>query len=267
MSTSTNSNSESVAPGQPGRSGSESPRLRSRQAEEELRRLSQQLLRERDDSRRRMARELHESAGQSLAALKMTLGRLREALSSEERDVSHLLQSADALADAAIRAVRTVSYVIHPPLLDEAGLGPALRWYAEGFSQRSGIAVRVEAPDDFGRWSQETETTVFRIVQEALTNVHRHSGSRTATIRLIREGSRIVTEVEDEGCGLQPSAGDRAQNPPYGVGIAGMRERAELLNGRFEIRSAPGHGTAVRVVLPDSPRKVPARLSQPDWNV
>ena len=237
------------------------------QAEEELRRLSQQLLRARDDGHRHTARVLHESAGQTLAALKMTLARLREALPSQDRDAHDLLQSAAALADTAIGEVRTVSYLMHPPLLDEAGLSPALRWYAQGFSQRSGIAVAVDAPDDFGRCSQETETAVFRIVQEALTNVHRHSRSRTATIRLARQPGRLVAEVEDQGCGFHSTVRNGSQPKPYGVGIAGMRERVKLLNGRLEIRSDPGHGATVRVVLPDAPRLGPTRISDPDWSV
>ncbi len=237
------------------------------QSEEDLRRLSHQLLRARDEGHRRVARELHESAGQSLAALKMTLGRLRDSLPTEDPATGELLQSAAELADAAIREVRTVSYLMHPPLLDHAGLGPALRWYADGFSQRSGIAVVVEVADDFGRCSQETETTIFRIVQEALTNVHRHSGSHTATIRLFREERHIVTEVQDEGCGLQPSARGRTQNAPYGVGIAGMRERVKHLDGVFNVLSDSGHGTTVRAILPLSAPEAPASISRPDWSV
>lgn len=229
-------------------------------SEEELRRLTQELMRARDDDRRHMARELHASAGQSLAALKMSLGRLRSELPEKQELVHELLNSAIELADGAIREVRTVSYLMHPPMLDEAGLASALRWYADGFAKRSGIRVRVEVPEDFGRHSQEIETTVFRIVQEALTNVHRYSGSRTATIRLEAAKGKIRAEVRDEGCGL-PSvtqmAGSRA---PLGVGIASMRERVKLLNGIFEIESAPGSGTTVRVILPMTEDLRPAAL-------
>ena len=133
-----------------------------------------------------MARELHESAGQSLAALKMSLSRLYESLPKNKRLAQTLLRSSVELADAAVREVRTVSYLMHPPLLDEAGLGPALRWYARGFAERSKIAVTVDIADDFGRASQDVEMTVFRVVQEALTNVHRYSGSSTACIRVTR---------------------------------------------------------------------------------
>ena len=233
-------------------------------AEEDLRQLSQQLLRARDDDRRHVARELHESAGQTLAALKMTLGRLRDSLPDGGDPASELLQSANNLADAAIREVRTISYLMHPPLLDEAGLGSALRWYAEGFSKRSGIEVRVEVPDDFGRHSQEIETTVFRIVQEALTNVHRYSGSRTATIRLARGARQIVAEVRDEGCGLDPSNSPPNRHAPYGVGIEGMRERVKHLGGAFELESTPGRGTTVWVILPIPSPELHARFAGAD---
>jgi PAS domain S-box-containing protein len=224
------------------------------QAEEELRRLSQQLMCTRDQDRRNVARELHESAGQSLAALKMTLGRLREALPGKNGRARDLVGSATELAEAAIREVRTVSYLMHPPLLDEAGLAPALRWYAKGFSERSGIAVSVEVPDDFGRQSQEIETTVFRIVQEALTNVHRYSASGTAQISLTREDGQVLAEIRDEGCGLAvPSVAPSRQTAP-GVGIAGMRERVQQLNGFFELESVPGRGTTVRAILPECPQ-------------
>jgi PAS domain S-box-containing protein len=219
-------------------------------AEEELRRLTQELMRARDDDRRHMARELHASAGQSLAALKMSLGRLGSEL-PRGRDLAHeLLNSAIELAEGAIREVRTVSYLMHPPMLDEAGLASALRWYADGFAKRSGIQVSVKVSEDFGRHSQEIETTVFRIVQEALTNVHRYSGSRTATIRLGSKDGQIRAEVRDEGCGLPPAGQVAGARAPLGVGIASIRERVKQLNGAFEIQSAPGLGTTVRVTLP-----------------
>jgi len=227
-------------------------------SEEDLRRLTQELMRARDDDRRHMARELHASAGQSLAALKMSLGRLRGELPEKEEWVHELLNSAIELADGAIREVRTVSYLMHPPMLDEAGLASALRWYADGFAKRSGIQVCVEVPQDFGRHSQEIETTVFRIVQEALTNVHRYSGSRTATIRLEAAKGKIRAEVRDEGCGLPSVAQVAGSRTPLGVGIASMRERVKQLNGIFEIESAPGRGTTVRVMLPTTEDLRPA---------
>jgi PAS domain S-box-containing protein len=217
--------------------------------EEELRRLSHQLLRTRDEDRRQMARDLHESAGQSLAALKMTLGRLRQTLPGKKSLAAELLKSAYELAEGAIREVRTVSYLLHPPLLDEAGLGPALRWFAKGFAERSAVDVRVDVPDDMRRPSQEVETTIFRIVQEAMINVHRYSGSSTAWIRLIQQDRQVVAEIHDYGCGLPPAPARGSKTPP-GVGIAGMRERVKQLNGVFELESAPGKGTTIRAILP-----------------
>jgi len=219
-------------------------------AEEDLRRLSHQLMRARDDERRHAARVLHDSAGQSLAALKMTLRRLEEELPKTNRKARELLESSMELATMAVQEVRTVSYLMHPPMLDEAGLSLALRWYARGFCERSGIDVKVEVPKDLGRQSQEIETTIFRIVQEALTNVHRHSGARAALIRLARENGQIRAEIRDEGRGLALPSPAQSANAPLGVGIAGMRERVQQLNGVFEFESAPGRGTTVRAILP-----------------
>jgi PAS domain S-box-containing protein len=221
-------------------------------AEDDNHRLSQQLMSTRDEERRNIARELHESAGQSLAALKMTVGQLRKTLSGKNKRAHALLHSLTEQAEDAIREVRTISYLMHPPLLDEAGLGPALRWYARGFAERSGINVSIDVPDDFARQSRETETTVFRIVQEALTNVHRYSGSRTAQITLTRDNGRVRAEVRDNGCGLAVPRREPNRQKAFGVGIAGMRERVQQLNGEFEIESAPGRGTTVRAILPDS---------------
>ncbi len=221
-----------------------------KRAQEEQQRIWRQMTHGRDEERRRMARELHESAGQSLAALKMNLSRLYESIPKKQKQAQALWRSSAVLVEDAIREVRTVSYLMHPPLLDEAGLAPALRWYARGFAERSKIVVTVDIPDDFGRASQEVETTVFRVVQEALTNVHRYSGSSTARVRVSREGARLFAEVEDEGCGLAVvSEGAGSQAPP-GVGIAGMRERVQHLSGAFEIESVAGRGTVVRVTLP-----------------
>ena len=219
-------------------------------AEGELHRLSQKLLRARDDERRNVARELHESTGQTLAALKMSLGRLRQALPPGDEILHNLLRSSLDLAEDAVREIRTLSYLMHPPMLDEAGLRSALTWYAKGFAERSGISVYLDAPEDFGRCGQELETTVFRIVQEALTNVHRYSGSSTATIRLSRAAETISAEIKDDGCGLPPPSLTSGWTMLPGVGIVGMRERVKQLKGRFDIESSPGKGTTVRVVLP-----------------
>jgi PAS domain S-box-containing protein len=220
--------------------------------EEELRRLSHELLRTQDAERRQMARDLHESVGQTLAALKMTLANHDHARAENGDALAHL-QEARGLAEDAIREIRVVSYLMHPPMLDEAGLTPTLEWYARGFSDRSNIQTAVEVDPDLGRFSQQIETTVFRIVQEALTNVHRYSGSQTVTIRVARQERQVLVEVSDQGCGLHSIAPGR--NARLGVGIAGMRERVKQLDGIFEMESRPGHGTTVRAVLPFVPQE------------
>jgi len=229
----------------------------------DLRRLTHQLMNQQDTQRRHLARELHESAGQSLAALKMTLGRLRRHLPRNDGGMATaLLDSAVLLTDGTIREVRTVSYLLHPPLLDDAGLGPALRWYAKGFSERSGIRAAVRIADPFGRYSQEIETTVFRVVQEALTNVHRYSGSTTAQIRVAQEDSQLRVEIRDHGCGLASPKGTPHRRAELGVGISGMRERVRQLGGVFELASVPGEGTTVRVLLPAAPLKPLAKSTR-----
>jgi PAS domain S-box-containing protein len=219
-------------------------------SEDELHKLSQQLIRARDDERRHMARDLHESAGQTLAALKMSLARVQDELPEDCETARDLLRFSYELASTAVREVRTVSYLMHPPMLDEAGLDPALRWYARGFSERSMIRVDVDIAEDFGRQSQEIEITIFRVVQEALTNVHRYSGSRTASIRLTRDRESICVEIEDTGCGIPLMSASDHQMSSQGVGIAGMRERIKELNGTFQIESSPGRGTTIRTILP-----------------
>jgi signal transduction histidine kinase len=215
-------------------------------ADRELHNLTRELFRARDEERRTVARELHESVGQTLAAIKMSLGRLGKSLRQEDHGLQASLHSALELADAAVREVRTLSYLMHPPMLDESGLRSALHWYARGFAERSGISVQVLVPENYGRYDHDIEVTIFRIVQEALTNIHRYSGSRTASIRLTNDDTRICVVIRDEGCGL-PVAYRR--NEASGVGIAGMRQRVEQLGGKFEIESTPGKGTTVRVNL------------------
>lgn len=219
--------------------------------EQKLHRLSQQLMQLRDDEQRRMARQLHETAAQTLAALKMTIKRVEESLPKQD-DVAHaLLRSAAILADDTSREIRTLAYLMHPPMLDASGLPSALRWFIEGFSKRSGIAAKVSIAGDFGRSSRAIETTIFRIVQEALTNVHRHSGSRTAEVRLARKARTIRLEIEDQGRGMKcdlPALHDPAL---LGVGIAGIRERVKQLAGSMHIVTAPKSGTTIQVILPD----------------
>jgi signal transduction histidine kinase len=218
-------------------------------ANQGLRELTARLMQLQDEERRRIARELHDSVGQTLAALTMNLTTVRadiERLSQTAKTVSDSL----GLAQDMNKEVRTVSYLLHPPLLDESGLVSALRWYVEGFSERSKIQVTLEIPEDFGRLPQEVETALFRTVQECLTNIHRHSGSAVAAIRLTRAADEIRLKVEDRGVGIQ---GEKltavTSNGPPGVGIRGMRERMRQLGGSLDLQSS-GSGTTVQARLP-----------------
>jgi signal transduction histidine kinase len=214
-----------------------------------LRELSARLLQLQDDERRRIARELHDSVGQMLAALGMNLAAVGT-------DLEHLIKTANTVTDSAAlvqdlsREVRTISHLLHPPLLDEAGLASALRWYVEGFAQRSKIKVDLEFPADFGRLSRESETAIFRTVQECLTNIHRHSGSPTARIRIAAYGTDVRVEVEDHGKGIpQQRQLETSSMGIPGVGIRGMRERLRQLGGTLDIHST-GKGTLIVAQLP-----------------
>jgi PAS domain S-box-containing protein len=204
-------------------------------AEESLRNLSVGLLRSQDEERRRISRQLHETTGQSLAALRMNLMRMKESATPE------LIDDSLALVEQSIKEIRTLSYLLHPPLMDELGLVSALEWYTAGFEQRSGIAVHFEA-EDVGRLPPDVETAVFRIVQEALTNIHRHAESAVATIRLQRVDGNLLVEVADRGRGF-------ADDVAPGVGLAGLNERIRDLQGDLDIRSGE-QGTTLTVRLP-----------------
>jgi PAS domain S-box-containing protein len=219
-----------------------------KQAEESLRQLSGRLLQAQDEERRRLARELHDGTAQSIAALGMNLSAVRESAANLDARAQKALIESLELADQCIRELRTLSYLLHPPMLDDRGLAPALAGYAEGFAERSGIAVKLDLTPDLGRLPKEVELMLFRVVQESLTNIHHHSGSRTATIRLARYPQDIVLQVRDQGSGmgeLNPDGGPVR----IGVGIAGMRERVRQIGGRLQIHSRPG-GTDVEVVVP-----------------
>ncbi|HEX3820402.1 MAG TPA: histidine kinase [Candidatus Sulfotelmatobacter sp.] len=214
-----------------------------------LRELTARLMQLQDEERRRIARELHDSIGQNLAALTMNLTKVGaeiERLSQSARTVNDSL----TLAEEMHKEIRTVSYLLHPPLLDELGLASALRWYVEGFAERSKIQVDLDIPDDFGRLPQEMETALFRTVQECLTNIHRHSGSPVAAIHLARAAHEIHLKIEDRGAGISPEKLDEVSSGGTpGVGIRGMRERMRQLGGSLAIQSAE-RGTIVEARLP-----------------
>ena len=225
-------------------------------AEEELRRLSGELLRSQDEERRKIARDLHDSTGQDLVALAAALKQLQDALHSSSKKVRRLLSDCQALADQCIREVRTLSYVLHPPMLDEAGLEDAIRHYLDGFTKRSGIQVDLEVSRRFGRMTRDVELILFRVVQESLTNVQRHSGGSQAKIRLDRNADEVILEVSDNGRGTSGKERKGSGEFPFevGVGIASMQERVKLVGGRFDIDSS-SQGTTVRVTMPLSGEK------------
>jgi PAS domain S-box-containing protein len=217
---------------------------------EEVRDLAGQLVRVQDDVRRLVGRDLHDSTGQSLAALVMNLQRLAgsaEALPPERRE---LLTQSIALAQQCVTELRTTSYLLHPPLLDERGLGSALRWLARGFGDRSGIEVALDVPEELGRFDADSELALFRVAQEALTNVQRHSGSRTVHLSAAVADDSIVLEIRDAGRGMQHTGLLReAREPILSVGLAGMRERMRQLGGTVTVVSGP-EGTCVHASLP-----------------
>jgi len=214
-----------------------------------LRDLSTRLMKLQDEERRRIARELHDSVGQTLAALAMNLALVRSDVERLSKIASALNDSENLVRDMSTE-VRTISHLLHPPLLDEAGLSSAIRWYGDGFARRSGIKVEIDVPEDLQRLPSEMETAIFRVVQECLTNIHRHAGSPVARIRVRRRDDEVAVEVEDKGRGIPPEKQDEmASTGTPGVGIRGMRERIRQLGGTLEIDSS-NKGTLVRLRLP-----------------
>lgn len=214
-------------------------------------RLAGRLLTLQDEERRRIGRELHDSTAQNLVALDMNLARLARSADVADADLTGTLADSRSLVAECLREIRTLSYLLHPPLLDESGLTSALRWYADGFTRRSGIAVNTEIDPGLGRLSREAEMALFRITQECLTNVHRHAGSPSVSIRLKRRPTAVILEVEDAGHGMtaEHMVDTGRSTLELGVGISGMRERLRRLGGQLIIASSV-HGTSVRATLP-----------------
>jgi len=214
-----------------------------------LRDLTARLMQSQDDERRRIARELHDSIGQLLAGVSMNLSAVRADMEQLFKTAGTLANS-EALVQEMNREVRTISHLLHPPLLDEAGLASALQWYVNGFTERSNIKVDLELPANLDRLPREMETTIFRMVQECLTNIHRHSKSPTAKIRILRAGDDVRVEVEDHGQGIPPEKQREMDSfGNTGVGVRGMRERVRQLGGSLAIDS--NHkGTTVIATLP-----------------
>jgi PAS domain S-box-containing protein len=218
-------------------------------SEQELARLTVRLLNLQDEERRRIARELHDGSAQNLFAVSVNLAKLSQ-LNSDSEESRQLTAECQSLCDQSLQEIRTLSYLLHPPLLDQAGLVSALQWYVEGFTKRSGIYVDVYA-QQVGRLPAEVEMAFFRIVQEALTNVRRHSSSETASIRLEKNLSEVILEIRDQGLGLAASNGQPSSNVliSVGVGIPGMRQRLTQLGGTLDITSSE-RGTTISAVVP-----------------
>jgi signal transduction histidine kinase len=218
-------------------------------ANSNLRDLSARLLQMQDEERRRIARELHDSVGQLLVGLSLNMSTVRAEIERLTKAAAVLSDSENLIQEMS-KEVRTISHLLHPPLLDEAGLASAIRWYIDGFAQRSHIKVELDCPDDFGRLPRDVETAMFRVVQESLTNIHRHSGSLVAQIRCRRIQERVLVEVQDHGTGIptEKIAMLTSVGTP-GVGIRGMRERVRQLGGDLEITS-DSKGTTVAARLP-----------------
>jgi two-component system NarL family sensor kinase len=209
--------------------------------------MSVHLMRAQDDERRKIARDLHDSVGQYLSAIAMTLDPIGERTEELPSGVTERVAEAAEMSRTCAREVRTISHLLHPPLLDEMGLSAAVRWYAEGFAARSAIQVQVEVPQDLHRFGNDIEIALFRVLQESLTNVHRHSGSKLARVAVGADSRRVWLEVRDHGKGLPQKDGRLAFRP--GVGTSGMQERIEELRGSLEF-SSDQTGTVVKAVIP-----------------
>jgi signal transduction histidine kinase len=212
----------------------------------ELRKLTARLLHLQDDERRRLARELHDGTAQSVSAISLNLSRLEKASVNPSPEMTRLLRDSQELAVQSGSELRTLSYLLHPPILDHAGLVRALQLFARGFSERTGIKVDVAGVQDIGRLPADIETALFRIVQESLANVRRHSGSDTASIRLEKASAEIKLQVADRGHGMLRGVGETSE---LGVGISGMRQRLIQLGGRLEIESNT-EGTTITALIP-----------------
>ncbi|HXN25235.1 MAG TPA: sensor histidine kinase [Candidatus Dormibacteraeota bacterium] len=222
-------------------------------AEERLRELTTRVLELQDEERRRIARELHDSAGQYLAAIQMNLSALeRESCALDPTQAKRISDSIE-MVSRCTSEIRTLSYLLHPPLLDEMGLASALTWYSEGFAERSGIRIDLDISKDFGRLPRDTETALFRIVQQSLANIYRHSGSHAAKIKLRQDAEQTIVDICDEGRGIAPEVLKQFDDGtrPLGIGMAGMRERIRVMRGHFNISSGPD-GTRIEVRLPNA---------------
>jgi signal transduction histidine kinase len=221
-------------------------------SEKELTDLTVRLFTIQDDERRRIARELHDGTAQNLFAITVDLAKLGTLVNQDNGECHSLIAESQSLVEQSLQEIRTLSYLLHPPLLDQAGLVSALQWYVQGFTKRSGIYIDLFA-QPIGRLPSDIEMALFRVVQEGLTNVRRHSGSEIAKIRLERKAETVILEISDEGIGLGTNSkngnGHSDSSIGMGVGIPGMRQRLRQLGGELEIKSSE-LGTNISVVVP-----------------
>ena len=218
-----------------------------KKAEEVMRELPVRLVQSQEDERKHIARELHDSTGQSMAALALNISLIQQSASRLNQQERAALEDSIELVREVSNELRNISYMLHPPVLDEMSLEGAARWFVETFAARTGIQVDLNLPTSLPQLPEPARLTAFRLIQEALTNTHRHSGSKTARVVMAQDGNRINIEVADEGCGIAPG---RA----LGLGLLGMRERVTQLGGQLDITSN-GRGTSVKGILPVTSQK------------
>jgi signal transduction histidine kinase len=227
-------------------------RARTRELEEQstqVRDLSWRLLRSQDEERRHIARELHDSVGQTLTVLDINLELFMQEAGYKSSEGASKIEEIKKAVQQLHREIRTTSYLLHPPLLDESGLYSAISWYLQGLRERSGLEVRFEISEQFGRLPGEAELVIFRLVQESLTNIHRHSESKTASIRIDRESNQITLDIRDQGKGMSSDRMAEIQSGRSGVGIGGMRERLRQFEGTMNIES-DSSGTRIFATVP-----------------
>src|ERR1700728_2149464 len=227
-------------------------RVRTRELEEQssqVRELSWRLLRSQDEERRHIARELHDSAGQTLTVLGISLAQLAQKTGRNAPDLATEAEQIQETVQQLHREIRTTSYLLHPPLLDESGLYSAISWYLQGLQERSGLEVQLDISKEFGRLPRELELVIFRLVQECLTNIHRHSESETASIRIAHESNQITLDIRDQGKGMSPARLAEIQSGRSGGGIGGMRERLRQFEGTMSIESNSS-GTRIFATIP-----------------
>jgi PAS domain S-box-containing protein len=220
-----------------------------KKAELDLKKLTARLFRLQDEERRRIARELHDTTAQNLSALMINLACLKQPDSTRELQFDEVVEETIALGEQVLHEIRTLSYLLHPPSLDELGLASALEWYVDGFVKRTGIKVSLSLPENGERMSPDVENSLFRVVQESLTNIRKHSGSAEASIVLITESDCHILTIRDFGCGIINPETQGSCIETLGVGIPGMRERLRQLGGHLAIDSN-GHGTSIIATVP-----------------